>query len=117
MKAHTANLINALTLIAMSLWGYLSSDTPSVTALIPTAIGTVLLLLTNGVKNENKVVAHIAVLLTLVILIGLFKPFMGAMERADNAAMLRVALMILTTLMALVFFVKSFIYARKNRAA
>ena len=71
MKAHTASLINALILIALSLWGYFSSETPSMTALIPTAIGVVLLALNNGVKKENKVIAHIAVLLTLLSLIGL----------------------------------------------
>ena len=42
MNAATANLINALTLIAMSLWGYFGSETPSPTAFIPAAFGAVL---------------------------------------------------------------------------
>ena len=116
MKPHTASLINAVTLIAMSLWGYFSSETPSMTALIPTIIGVILLALNKGVKADNKVIAHIAVVLTLVILLGLLQAFTGAMGRADNAAMARVGIMILTTVVAMVFFVKSFIDARKNRA-
>ena len=59
MKAHSASLINAAFLITMSLWGYCSSDNPSATALIPTFVGIVLLLLNKGVKNENKMIAHI----------------------------------------------------------
>ena len=73
MKAHIASLVNAVSLIGLSLWGYLASSSPSITALIPTFIGVVLIALNNGVKKENKVVAHIAVLLTLLILGGLVK--------------------------------------------
>ncbi|MCH2084917.1 MAG: hypothetical protein MK226_21195 [Saprospiraceae bacterium] len=116
MKAHTASLLNAILLIAMSTWGYLSSDTPSTTALIPAIVGVILLLLNGGVKKENKVIAHIAVLLTLIILLGLAMPLMGAMGRGDNLAVIRVVIMILSTILALVYFVKSFIDARKNRA-
>ena len=115
MKAHTTSLINALILISMSLWGYLSSDTPSITALIPTFIGVVLLALNKGVKNENKVIAHIAVLLTLIVLIGLVQPLTGALKRGDNSAVIRVIIMILSTIIAMVFFIKSFISARKKR--
>lgn len=115
MKAHNVSLINAIILIAMSLWGYFASDNPSMTALIPTFIGVALIAINGGVKKENKVLAHIAVLLTLLILIGLIKPLTGAMGRGDSTAIFRVVLMILSTIVAMVFFVRSFIAARKNR--
>lgn len=115
MKAHTASLVNAFILIVLSLWGYLSSDSPSITALIPTVIGVVLITLNKGVKNENKIIAHVAVVLTLLILFGLVKPVLGAMGRGDNDAVIRVSVMILSTVVAMVFFVKSFIDAKKNR--
>lgn len=115
MKAHTASFINAILLITMSLWGYFTSDNPSMTALIPAVIGVLLLALNNGVKKENKVIAHIAVLLTLLILIGLVKPFTAALDRADNLALIRVGLMIVSTIVAMIYFIKSFIDARKNR--
>ena len=117
MKAHTASLINAITLIAMSLWGYFSSETPSMTALIPTIIGVLLLAINKGVKAENKMIVHVAVLLTLIILLGLLQAFTGAMGRSDSAAMTRVGIMVVTTVVAMVYFVKSFIDARKNIAA
>ena len=116
MKPHTASLINAIILIVLSGWGYLSSDTPSLTALIPAIIGAILLGLNQGVKKENKVIAHIAVVLTLLILFGLIKPLTGAFERNDSIAILRVVVMMISTVIALIFFVKSFIDARKNRA-
>ena len=115
MKAHKTSLVNAILLIVLPLWGYFSSDSPSMTALIPTFIGVVLLLLNKGVKNENKIVAHIAVGLTLLVLIGLIKPLTSAIGRSDTAAMIRVFVMILSTIIAMVFFVKSFIDARKKR--
>ena len=116
MKAHSASLINAAFLITLSLWGYWSSDSPSATALIPTFIGVVLLLLNKGVKNENKMIAHIAVLLTLLMSIGLIKPLTAAFGREDNAAILRVLFMLISKIFAFIFFIKSFIAARKKRA-
>ncbi|PID29335.1 MAG: hypothetical protein CR982_03005 [Candidatus Cloacimonadota bacterium] len=114
MKPHTASLINAITLITLPLWGYFSSDTPSLTALIPTAIGVILLFLYKGLKNENKTIAHIAVIFTVIVLIGLIKPTLGAMDREDSLALIRVGVMVLTTIVAIILFVKSFIDARRN---
>ena len=115
MKAYKVSLINAILLIVLPLWGYFSSCHPSKTALIPVLIGVILLGLNLGIKRENKVIAHIAVLLTLVILFGLVKPLMGAIRREDVLGISRIIVMIISTIASLVFFVKSFIDARKNR--
>ena len=64
MKAYSVSMINAIFLIALSAWGYFSSDTPSMTALIPAIIGILLILCNNGVKKESKVIAHILSRLT-----------------------------------------------------
>lgn len=117
MKAHTASLINAILLIVLSGWGYLDSETPSITALIPAFVGVALLLCNKGVKNENKAIAHIAVLLTLIILFGLYKPLTGVLDRGNTMGVVRVVLMLVSTVVAMVYFVKSFIAARKNRAS
>jgi hypothetical protein len=116
MKAHTASLINALILIGFGLWAYQGSETPSQTALIPVGFGVVILALYKGVKAENKIVAHIAVLLTLLILGGLVKPLLGALDRHDGLAVMRVAVMIVSTVVALFFFIKSFRDVRRARA-
>jgi CDP-diglyceride synthetase len=116
MKAHTASLINALILIGFGLWAYLGSETPSKTALIPVIFGGVILALYPGVKNENKIVAHVAVLLTLLILGGLVKPLTAALDREDGLAIMRVLVMMVSTIVALVFFIKSFIDVRRARA-
>ncbi len=117
MKAHTASLINALILIGFGLWAYSGSETPSKTALIPVVFGVVILSLYKGVKKEDKIVAHIAVLLTLLILGGLVKPLTAALGREDGLAIARVSVMILSTIVALVFFIKSFVDVRRARAA
>lgn len=115
MKAHTASLINAILLITLSAWGYLDSASPSVTALIPAFVGVVLLACNPGVKKENKVIAHVAVTLTLIILIGLFQPLKGVIGRGSAIGIVRVVVMLVSTVFAMVFFIKSFIDARKNR--
>jgi hypothetical protein len=115
MKAHTVSLINSLILITMGLWGYFESDSRPITALIPVIIGVILVAINNGVKKENKVIAHIAVLLTLIIIIGLVKPLLGSLERENITGTIRVSLMILSSLWAMITFVQSFIAARKSR--
>lgn len=113
MNAHTANLINGIILVAVGLWGYFSSETPSSTALIAPAFGAIFILATPMVKKENKVVAHIVVLLTLLIIIALFMPLM----RQDGIARIRIIIMILSSIFAMVYFIKSFRDARKAREA
>lgn len=116
-SAPLANLINAFALLVMSTWGYIASDNPSLTALIPAGFGIALLICQPGVKTENKVVAHIAVLLTLLVFIALFMPLNGAISRGDTLAVVRVGVMLATSLLAIVAFVMSFIAARKAREA
>ena len=116
MKAHTASLLNALVLIALSAWAYASSETGSLTILVPAAVGVALLACYPGVKAENKIVAHIAVALTLLILLALFMPLMNAISRGDPMAITRVLIMVVATAIAFVFFIKSFIDARRSRA-
>lgn len=117
MKAAIASLINAVILIGFGLWGYFGEDAHSKTAFIPVGFGVILIALYKGVKKEDKIVAHVAVLLTLLILIGLFKPLTGALGRDDGMAIMRVSVMIASTIVALFFFIKSFVDVRRARAA
>ena len=116
MKANTVSLINSLVLVSMGLWGYFESGSRPITALIPVIVGVILLLINSGVKKENKIAAHVAVLLTLLIIIGLVKPFLGALDRGNIAGIIRVSVMILTSLWAMITFIQSFISARKSKA-
>lgn len=115
MNPGNINLINAVILITMGAWGYFGSDSPSPTALIPVFVGAILFVMTNSVRNHNKVVAHIAVVLTLMIFVALFKPLSAAMGRNDSMATVRIVIMMLSSLVALGVFIKSFIDARKNK--
>lgn len=115
MKANSVSLVNSLILITMGLWGYFESDSRPITALIPVIVGLVLLIINGGVKKENKIAAHVAVLLTLIIIIGLVRPFLGTLERGNITGIIRVSLMILTSLWAMITFIRSFISARKAK--
>jgi len=114
MKPYLASLLNAIILVAFGLWGYSSSDTPSYTALIPVGAGVILILLNKGLMKENKVIAHIAVILTFLILIALVKPLIGSLERSDGMAIFRVIIMMISTLIAIWYFIRSFVTVRKN---
>lgn len=117
MTPGNVSLLNAIALVVIGLLGYLLPEKPSATALIPVVFGVILLACNPGVRSHNKVIAHIAVLATLLILLGLVMPLMGAVKRGDGAAIGRVSVMLITTLLALVVFVRSFIEGRKAKVA
>ncbi len=120
MKTYQANMLNVLTLITMSLWAYFAYEptpekmSPSLTTFIPLFFGVILLICNNGLKKEKKIIAHVAVLITLLSVIGLTKPLMSAIDEERFMGVFRVGLMILTGVIALITFIKSFIEARKK---
>ncbi len=121
MKTYQANLINSLALILMPLWAYLTYEgtlekpNQSITALIPLFLGVILFLCNNGVKKENKVIAHIAVVVTLIALLGLFMPLKAAIAEDRTLSLIRVAIMLLTGMLAMITFIRSFIANRKGK--
>jgi hypothetical protein len=114
MKPYAINLLNSLVLIILGSWAYFMSETPSVTALIPVLAGIILLIITPGFKKGSKALAHTAVILTFMIILGLIKPLTGAIGRTNVAGIIRVLMMMITSLTALIIFIKSFIDARKG---
>ncbi|MEM6470582.1 MAG: hypothetical protein AAF802_13580 [Planctomycetota bacterium] len=115
MSPANVSLINSVILIAVGLMGFFGSEAPSPTAFFPVVFGVILLACNSGVRKKNKAIAHIAVVATLLILLGLIMPLIGSIRRSDTAAIVRVTLMIVSTIFALVIFIRSFIEARRSR--
>tara|TARA_B100001778_G_C18371824_1_gene531158 strand:- start:30 stop:386 length:357 start_codon:yes stop_codon:yes gene_type:complete len=109
------NLINSIALISMSVWGYI--DTNSFTALIPAVFGVILLLLGTMLTNEKlvKLSAHLVVLFTLFILVALVVQVLPGVVERGGIGVIRVILMISTSAIAMIVFIKSFIDNRKSR--
>jgi hypothetical protein len=120
MTVEKMNLINALTLVILGLWGFIDVNTPSLesgiswTALIPVFFGVILLLCHKGIKNGSKVIAHIAVVLTLLILIALVGKRLPISIENGGIGLFRVAAMSVISLLAFVSFIRSFIENRKK---
>jgi len=121
MKTYQANLLNSLTLILMPIWAYLTFEgtvekpEQSLTVLIPLAFGVALFLCNGGLKKENKIIAHIVVLVTLIALLGLTMPLKAAIADDRTLSIFRVGAMLLTGSLAMITFIRSFIAARKAR--
>lgn len=117
MKATSANLFNAIVLIAAGIYGYFLVLTPAgtraPTALIPAAFGLLFLIFQKGVANSNKIISHVVVVLTLLLLIVCTKQFFGI--PAWEAKKYLFLICILSNTVALIAFIGSFIEARKNR--
>ena len=112
MKPEQANLLNSLTLISLGLWGYFDVNSP--TALIPVFFGVVLFLCNSSLRNDNKVIAHVAVLLTLLLLIALVGMRLPKSLDTGGIGLYRVVGMVLTSTLAMLAFVKNFIANRKK---
>tara|TARA_B100000989_G_scaffold25361_1_gene16385 strand:+ start:5563 stop:5919 length:357 start_codon:yes stop_codon:yes gene_type:complete len=109
------NLVNSVALVSMSAWGYL--DTSSFTALIPAFFGVILLILGTMLTNEKlvKLSAHLLVLFTLLILLALVIQVLPGVVERGGIGLIRVILMISTSAIAMIVFIKSFIDNRKSR--
>ena len=110
-------IIFGLLLVATGLAGYFGTDTKSLTALIPSAIGIILLLCGFLAVNEmcRMVAMHIAVLVGLFGALGLIPQLMK--ENQPTAAL---ASKITTLILCVVFVglcIRSFIQARRAREA
>jgi hypothetical protein len=115
MSPSKVNLLNSISLIAMGIWGYFDVSSP--TALIPVIFGVIILVcvfLSNKKPELNKVVAHIAVVLTLVILLSLLGMRLPKSIETGGVGLIRVLIMSATCALAVIFFVKSFVDARRN---
>ena len=64
-----ANFINSVTLILFGLWGYLGSQTPSPTALIPVIFGVLLIAV--------SVLILALLLFVVVVIVGIFRLVIG----------------------------------------
>ena len=101
--------------MAMGLWGFI--DTSSITALIPFAFGFFIFLcflISEKKPNLNKIVAHVALLLTIAILISLIGTRLPKSIDTGGIGLIRVLVMISTSSLAVVIFIRSFIYARRK---
>jgi hypothetical protein len=120
MKTTQANLLNIIALIAMPVWAIISFEPTAekannYTALIPVAFAVLLLLCHNGLKKQSKVISHIAVLLTLIAIVAIYlKPFTAALNEDSSIRMIRNGIMILTGVLSMISFIKSFIEARRK---
>lgn len=114
MNAFRATILAGLVLVALSVWA--AADSGSLTALIPAAFGAALLAAAPGVKAENRIVAHVAVLLAVVVIVALVRPLIGTIDRGSLVGTARIGAMMLATLFALGCYVKSFVDARRSRS-
>jgi len=113
MNASKANLINSISLILLGLWGYI--DSSSTTALIPVIAGGILLANTNKIKEGNKLIAHLSVILTIVILVALIGMRLPKSIDQGGIGLYRVIGMISTSSIAVLYFIKSFIDNRRSK--
>lgn len=117
------SIVLGIIFIIMGLYGYFGISSESITALIPTFFGIPLLILGWIGLNEKylKHAMHGAAVLTLLgfagTVSGLIKFFrmLGGEEMQRPAAVTVQAIMSILCLLFLVFAVKSFIDARRNK--
>jgi hypothetical protein len=125
MTAQKMNLINALTLILLGLWGYIDVSNYKLativsfehwTALITVLFGIILLLCNKGIQNSNKAIAHVAVILTLLVLIALVGKRLPISIDQGGVGLFRVLAMSLCSFIAFIAFIRSFIENRKKES-
>lgn len=117
MSPKTANLINSISLILMGIWGFIDVSSP--TALIPTIFGILILIcffLSNKNEKLNKIFVHVAILLTILILFALVFTRLPKSIDDGGVGLIRVLIMIGTSIFSTGIFIKNFIDARRYKS-
>jgi len=110
------SMMNAFVLMTLGLWGYLGSENPSPTALIPVFFGALLVSFVQKLRYGSKSYLRLSLILTVFILIALIKPLMGAFDRANSAAIYRIVFMMVSCAITAGSFVRKFIKLRNKKA-
>ena len=111
MKPFYANLINALVLVAMGLWGYLASEVSSPNDLIPLAFGVIFAASSPLIRPTYRLVPFIITALTVLLLIALILSLVGT--QPDPGTIWRGILMIVTCVFSATAFLLEFRRRRK----
>ena len=113
MKLYKINFYNSIILIVMGFWGYVEVSSP--TALIPVAFGTIIGLLTQLSKQENKsskITVIATFVLTLLILLALVGMRLPKSFSSGGIGFYRVLIMILSSSISSGYFIKHLIFKR-----
>tara|TARA_Y100001968_G_scaffold330239_1_gene381519 strand:- start:8 stop:352 length:345 start_codon:yes stop_codon:yes gene_type:complete len=112
MNPKKATLFTTIVLILVGMLSYFVKSSP--TALIPVLFGVLMGVFYKLYDKNNKLFAHIIMILMLVVFIALFMPLNKRIESHDMNGILRVGIMQLSALYSMVCFIVSFIKARKE---
>ena len=115
MTAPTANLINAAALITLSLWAYVANGMSSEPTLIPVAFGLLLLGHHLWLKGGSRVALAIVIILTMIIAYALWTPLSSSIDKREALPIIRVGIMMTTSILALIVLVRS-VFVGRNRS-
>lgn len=114
-KPHLVNFVYSILLVALGLYGffarYAEAGDYQYTALIPAFFGMGLLALTPGIKVMNKVIAHVAATLTLVLgafSLVKFLTSIGNIQSLERKEYIFIAVIVLSFAVVAVYFVRFF---------
>ena len=116
MNSKNANIINSASLIIMGIWVFF--EVSSVTAFIPSIFGVLIFtcyLISRKNQKLNIIFSHIAVLLTILILVALISTRLPKSIDEGGWGLLRLLVMLGTSSFSITMFIKSFIEARQNK--
>tara|TARA_B100000676_G_scaffold264019_1_gene276122 strand:- start:65 stop:412 length:348 start_codon:yes stop_codon:yes gene_type:complete len=113
MNPKKATSMTAIVLILVGILSYFAKSSP--TALIPVFFGVLMGICYMLYDKNNKLFAHIILVLMLVVFIALFMPLNKRIDAGDFNGILRVGIMQLVTLYSMACFVVSFIKARQEK--
>jgi hypothetical protein len=118
-KQHIVNATNALILIGVGLFSYFSNETRPLSALIAPLVGFILLSSSSGLKSGNKHIGHLVAAMTLLFAIACIVQFTLSLDFPDEIARSRrlfsFGIMSFSNLLATVYYVRRFIWIKRNK--
>jgi hypothetical protein len=112
MQLRTIALINAITLVVFAGWAYLEKGAP--TALIPVFIGNLIWIFARRMQGERSHQSLLIITgLTALTFLALFMPLRRQLSMDDTMGVIRSAIMLLITGVALYAYLRHLLNTRK----
>lgn len=109
MRPYQINLINAIVLLAIGLWGYFHPAAQRSSALIPVAFGVLFLCTTPLFRRKNLIVAYLVSSLTLLLVLALAFSLIEAFPYHETGKIIRLSLMALSSGIAVGIYFRTFL--------
>lgn len=106
MNPYKAAILQALIFLSVGFWGYAANNFAAHTAMVPLGAGILFLALSQRLKNPDRIMLLVVMLISLALFIALMIPFRRNAGQSDFWGMFRIAIEMTACALAFIVYLR-----------